>query len=609
MRRSRLLCAIAAAAVMGVTVLGPAAPASAAATNIVITGPGAGQTFTGGVTSAPVAIAGNAHIGGGLAENNVLTDIQVVATGSSLTYSCAHAADCGATVGVGATNFSFTPVVTRNGPYSVAATVTGNECGVLGCAQRSSTATTNFSVGVRPAAPRSVRAQVNGDMTVTVSWAPNPEPDVIGYQVMRSGPGGNKTVAPFLQGTSVQDSGTTAGGSFSYIVTAFRPGADGTSTPSTVLSASSGAAGANVALPPAPTTTVGPVGQPVVVTTTTTTVTASNTPATPDLSLFLNQAQQAGAIPPAPPKAAVHSSPGPTVKLPSVGAPVAPPDTYAPTLPYAAPALAGGVTGGAGVAQVPLRRQPASHHGRPLVVPVVGGLMLCAVGVLVGLANRRRPSLKPLEPAADADTGPAMPGPARSGGNVQPASALAKAAARAAAAATLATGNGIRPAAGAAAAAPVGPVGPAARSPRGGLPERSVFDRPAPPVPATAAPAQAPQVPSTDGPAATRPRVVTAPATSAPTSAPATPALPASASAPAPAPALPLPPLPPLPTLIPAMSAASPGAEGARWRRAEGRPLAAQPSIEDAVDYFRLIRLEAADTGPPQKIDAGAPPA
>jgi hypothetical protein len=596
----RLWALLVASGLAGAVVLAPAAPASAVSSAIVINGPSAGSAFTAGVTSAPVAITGTASIPAALLENNVVTDVQVAVNfGSAQPYGCAHAADCAATVGQGTTNFSYTPVVTRNGPYTVTATVTGSECTVLGCSPRTANATTNFSVGVRPAAPRNVQAQVNSNGSVTVSWSANPEPDVIGYQILRVDPKASSghVVNSFLTGTSWTDTGTAAnGGTFGYSVVAFRPGSSGTVTSALPpLFAQSATANADVPIP-VPDTTVPPGGVPVANTTTTT-----SAPALPlDLSGFLTQATKAGAIPAAPPKAVVHTSPAPRLVIPSAQATqgsFGPPDTYAPTLPYnpsgSAPAATTPASGRA-LPQVALPAQPTSHHGRSLLFPLAGGLLLCVLGLGLRTMNRG-PRGAPLEPLAAGDTavtgrrppfrvgagaggrvgagagagagattgGTARAGAARatragtgagtgagatSGGTNLPASIAAKSAAKAMAAAVAASSVGAD-----AAFANPGPKMPAAADP---VPER---------VPKRAAEPATAAAPATPATAATSPVIGAAPAALA---------MPAPASQPAPA---------------------SP-APARRWKKS---------SVEDAVEYFRLIKTT--DSAEDDKVEVGTP--
>ncbi len=484
---------------------------------------------------------------------------------------------------------------------------------------------------------------MNGDRSVTVSWSANPEPDVFGYQILRRDPGSssNRAVNSFLSGTSWTDQGTVAtGGDYGYIVIAFRPGADGTSTATTVLSTSSAATAASVPVPPVPSTTV-PVGDPVGAATTTT-VKAPPPPAGPDLSAFLDQAAKAGAIPVAPPKVVVPHAAAPAhVGTPSIAAPAGPPDTYAPTLPYSAPAIGAPQAGGGGDApQVALPGPVAkSHQHRSLLFSVAGGLLLCVLGLAVRTANRR-PGTPPLEPLTDRDRGGGGGGAVV----VVPASAAAKAAARAAAlvaaggdaaalteivrtasegdvpARTPAEGNPVAASAGAVAASqvafrPPGRAGaarvPAEAPPVGGA--AAAAGRAAQGVRVPALERAAPGGPArADGRAAPAVRVPAAGA-AAPAAGRAAPGgrVPAAGRAgavPVPAAAVPSKPVAVAPTPSrPRLSAHDGPAHGpdaalpgVRMTPQSGRPSRGKetPSPNEAVDYFRLIRDQ-----PPEPTD------
>ncbi|MDQ1356459.1 MAG: hypothetical protein QOG44_832, partial [Acidimicrobiaceae bacterium] len=570
-----------AALVAVAVVVVPASPASATTSAIVITTPAPGASFTSGFTSASVPINGNANIGQQALETNVISDVQVSVTfGGAQVFSCAHAGDCGATTGGQSTNFSFTPLVTRNGPYSVSALVSGRECNVLNnCTFHNATANTSFSVGVHPVAPRNVKAQVNGDRSVTVSWSANPEPDVFGYQILRRDPGSSnsRAVNPFLAGTSWTDQGTmAAGGDYGYTVVAFRPGADGTSTATTVLSTSSATSAASVPAPPVPSTTIPPVGQPVNATTTTTMAPPPGNSG-PDLSAFLAQASKQGAIPVAPPKVVVPpaaSAPA-HVGAPSIAAPAGPPDTYAPTLPYSAPVLGGGAPssgGGGDTPQVALSGPVAkSHQHRSLLFSVAGGMLLCVLGFAVRTANQRPGPPAPLEPLTGGEGG--------GGGGASaavPASVAAKAAARAAASAR-----------------PSGPAaGPVAVAAAAAVPTGAVRVLAPPPAPA-AAPGAAAMAPARGagagagaaarGAGAGAAAAAMAPAAVGPADVPVIRQVPAVSDAavgagPAPAPA--------------EQASAPPVARrsGPRTRRGKSAP-----SVDEAVDYFRLVRMADPD--------------
>lgn len=392
----------------------PAGPAQAATANITISGPAAGAHLT----STSVAITGSANIDPGLLGNNAVTDLNVAVTFEGAAFDSCDNAGCGAGAGHSSTTFSFTPkALARNGPYGVTANVAANEYLLgtsLGPTVRTASASTNFNVGIPPAAPRNVKAQVNADNSVTVSWTANAEPDLIGYQIQRqdSASSAPHVVNSFLSPTSWTDTTTAAtGGDFGYTVIAFRPGADGTATANTVMHTSSAVASAKVAAP-IPTTTVAPVAGSQNPTTTTTVAVPSVSAAAPDLSAFLAQATKAGAIPASPPASpAPSTSSAPQVVVPAGASSellpaLSPPDTYAPTLPYPAPATATASTSppaNAGGPRVALPgRQAASHQHRSLLFSIAGGLLLCVVGLVVRVANHRREHL-PLEPVMGED--------------------------------------------------------------------------------------------------------------------------------------------------------------------------------------------------------------
>jgi hypothetical protein len=416
----RLLPAASGVVLAAMLVVVPAGPAQAATANIAISGPAAGTHLT----STSVAITGSANIDPGLLGNNAITDLNVAVTFEGAAFDSCDNAGCGAGAGHASTNFSFTSkALARNGPYGVTANVAANEYLLgtsLGPTVRTGSATTNFNVGIPPAAPRNVKAQVNTDNSVTVSWTANPEPDLIGYQIQRqdSASSAPHVVNSFLNPTSWTDTTTAAtGGDFGYTVIAFRPGADGTATATTVMHTSSAVATAKVAAPIPVTTTVAPVAGSQNPTTTTTVAAPSVPAAAPDLSAFLAQATKAGAIP-TPPTAspATSTSSAPQVVVPSGASSdslpaLSPPDTYAPTLPYAAPATSTASTAppaSGGGPRVALPGRPAaSHQHRSLLFSIAGGLLLCVVGLVVRVANHRREHL-PLEPVMgeDADGSP-----------------------------------------------------------------------------------------------------------------------------------------------------------------------------------------------------------
>jgi len=435
MNPTRIAPAIAGAVMVAMLILIPATPANAAAVaSIAITAPGKGTAFSTG----SVTITGNAGINGQLLETNTVTDvsISVVPSVSGASVSC-DLSSCGASKGAASTNFSFpTPALAYNGPYGVTASVTADECTVLTCYARTGSATTNFTVAVPPVAPRGVTTKVSSDGSVTVSWDANPEPDLYGYQVQRGGGPGNgavQTVSSFQKTTTFTDNTTGAGGQYAYVVTAFRPGADGTSN--TVMLTSAAAVMAEVPIPPSSSTTVPVGGAPV----TTTTLLAPPSSAAPNISAFLGQAAQAGALAPKPKVVApVSSTPRVVIPTPSASSANTTPNTFAPTLPYPV-TTPSTVVPGAGSTHIPLSGspEPSSHKSQPVYYYVAGGAVLCALGIGLRFANKRT-NPAPLETLPHEDeAGAARPVSSGAPTVVTPvvaASFAAKAAARIAAA-------------------------------------------------------------------------------------------------------------------------------------------------------------------------------
>lgn len=118
-----------------------------------------------------------------------------------------------------------------NGTYSVSATAT--ECTLLVDCSKTSTAALPASIGVaNPAsAPTNVTAVIipgTNPQAVQISWAPNPEPDVVGYQVFA----GTGTTPVCEAATSASNPNTYSctavppkNGQYSYHVVAYRYGA------------------------------------------------------------------------------------------------------------------------------------------------------------------------------------------------------------------------------------------------------------------------------------------------------------------------------------------------------------------------------------------------
>ncbi|HEU5003233.1 MAG TPA: hypothetical protein VFW71_10715 [Actinomycetota bacterium] len=106
-----------------------------------------------------------------------------------------------------------------NGTYTINATGTEAK-NLLGTPP--GTAATQILVNNPPANPSGVKATLSGS-TPVVSWNPNPEADITGYEVFRSGGSGSAAAFNTAAGvTSYQDTAAPAGTPVSYIVVAVR---------------------------------------------------------------------------------------------------------------------------------------------------------------------------------------------------------------------------------------------------------------------------------------------------------------------------------------------------------------------------------------------------
>ncbi|MGH9126706.1 MAG: hypothetical protein ACRDZ8_18550, partial [Acidimicrobiales bacterium] len=399
--------ALAGAAVVAALVLLPAGTAGAAASSsVAINGPASGTVYKGGGPT----VTGSGALSQPALQTNTITDLSLSVSGpQTAAGSSCDDTSCGATTGGGSTSFSFAPAVAYNGPYSVAVTMSGACHTLLGLpcsAPPSASASTSFVMAVPPAPPAGVKTTVNSDDTVTVSWNASPEPDLIGYQIQREGPGSPSwtVVNRFTAATVWTDTNTTGSGFYSYEVFAIRPGASGGT--SDALSAASSPTGVVVTLPVAPTVP----GETTTVAPSTTTTVAQASPGGLNISAFLNGAKAAGALPPTPAPAAPKVT-APQVVIPATPTTVAVPNTFAPTLPYGLPSstVTTHAQGGNQVA-LPATSKSTSGSPRPVAIYVAGGLLLCLLGLGLRTANRRsRP--EPLEPVHDDHpTGPVLMG-------------------------------------------------------------------------------------------------------------------------------------------------------------------------------------------------------
>ncbi len=282
---------------------------------------------------------------------------------------------CGADLGQRSVSFSFTTSeLSYNGPYDVTVDVSGRKVvdRLFNAAPVSTEATQGFNVEVDPAPPANVSAAANADRSVTVSWSRNSEPDLVGYQVQRRGPGSagfqpvGSAVAQPPDGSKVQWTDTTVGptgGQFEYLVVAVRPDGDGAITDR----ATSASTGAGVMVPGPPGGTAGPggptAGEPGgIATPGPGGAFTTGSPSALDLSSFL------------------ASGAPPSVSVP--GGETEPDGTFSATLPFGAKAEPD-----MGSGSVEILGHSAS--GRSLLLPIATGLLLCMVALHLRRFNRR----------------------------------------------------------------------------------------------------------------------------------------------------------------------------------------------------------------------------
>ncbi|HEV3401695.1 MAG TPA: fibronectin type III domain-containing protein, partial [Acidimicrobiales bacterium] len=333
---------------------------------VTISGPRDGQVLV-----APT-ISGTAEMTNGLNSIVGLT-IEVRPTGRGDSKSC-NGPGCGATLGRRAASFSYSPPLAYNGPYEATVTAVGKDIlNLLGADNESGSATRRFKVEAKPASPRNVKAQVNPDRTVTVSWSRNDEPDLIGYQVQRRSGGSAFTAVdsvtqPSAGSTvSLTDRAPAAtGGSFEYVVIAARPNGDG--SPQNPVSSGSS--------PTAPVAVAGPDGRPP----------AAGAPtggggggssrggavsASLQVSSFLAKAGGGGV---------------PAVALPSVDVPD---EGFSSTLPLELPEGELAAESLEEDGELAVDDEPGSDERRAVLIPIAAGLLLCVAAAHLRWLNRR----------------------------------------------------------------------------------------------------------------------------------------------------------------------------------------------------------------------------
>jgi hypothetical protein len=215
---------------------------------VTISTPADGAT----VTTSTVAINGQASMNGGRID------------GVTVTIASPDGHPVPAPQSFGGNNssslsFPWSPQLTWNGTYTVKADASGTETPVDFNGQEFNSDVNTFKVEAPPATPTGVKATVDqAKRTVTISWAANGEPDIIGYGVYRK-EGSDFVPRKSLTATSYTDEiGSLPAGTYQYQVYAARPNADGSQA---VVSAPATTAGkVTTSPPPPPTSTTTPAG-------------------------------------------------------------------------------------------------------------------------------------------------------------------------------------------------------------------------------------------------------------------------------------------------------------------------------------------------------------
>lgn len=383
--RSRVVAGVAGATLTVLAVLAPATPAMA------------DDSLTVNVDQ-PAVDGGQATVSGSAAMSDPLglsldkvTAVSINVTPRRHGGPSPSCNGCGASLGESSVSFSFTtPDLAYNGPYDVTVNVAGRKIllgPVVNSAPASTGTTLAFNVEVDPAPPANVTAVANPDRSVTVSWSRNSEPDLVGYQVQRRGPGGSaflpvgSAVSQPADGSTVQWTDTSTaptGGQFEYLIVAVRPDGDG-QVSDRATSASTGYT-VSVPVPPgAPGGPGGPVGPggPApggpggIATTGPGGAFTTGSPSSLDLSSFI----AAGG---APPEVSVPGG----VQLPD--------GTFSESLPFGSKNDSDAM--GSGSVEI----LGHSTSRRTLLLPIATGLLLCLLALHLRRLNRRlfTPSLE-----------------------------------------------------------------------------------------------------------------------------------------------------------------------------------------------------------------------
>ena len=370
-RAGRLGRAVGGAAVVVVLVVGGAAPAGADPTRSMSIDP------TGDVTSSPVATGTftGASLLGLSVEQITAIDLRVSPTGptggSKVSQDGCEVASAGA-CGTGTVTFAWDiPALAYNGPYLVEASARYcDPLSLCGKDAKSVSATPiPFRLAVDPKAPTDLKLSAGAERSVVVSWARNPEPDILYYALFRKDPGGDfrRLGSDIKQPSSGRPTFTdtsaaaTNGGDFVYKVFAVRPGFSGDDSTTKISSASTERT-TTVAPPPTTTTPPGdPAGGPV------TTVAGQGV----DIGSFLSG------------QAPTLGSPAPIfLDLPDTG--------FGETLPFGSlPADEAEPGEQDAVLPTPRQRQVADFKRNRPLIPVAAGAILLVLAGHIRLLNVR----------------------------------------------------------------------------------------------------------------------------------------------------------------------------------------------------------------------------
>jgi hypothetical protein len=150
---------------------------------------------------------------------------------------------------------SWSPLTPYNGHYTFVAAASGSESPIDFQPGEVSSVTRSFTVELPPAAPTGLQA-IGDDVkrSITLTWQPNSEPDLVGYAVYRKSGATYQAVKTTLPDVrSYTDTlGELPAGTYAYQVRAVRRAATGNQA---VVSAPASTTGKVTTAPPAPSTT------------------------------------------------------------------------------------------------------------------------------------------------------------------------------------------------------------------------------------------------------------------------------------------------------------------------------------------------------------------